>query len=78
MLRSQNDLILHVGGKLREIIAVSADPHDEIAVRLGILSRLFQKLAIRNVDLHFKAASLHIDLDQAFHHVERMGAERAF
>ena len=78
MLRTQEDLILHFGGEPCEIIAVAADSHDEIPIRFGIFSCVFQRFSVGHVDLQFEAASLHIDADQALQDVREMISEHIF
>ena len=67
---------MHLRRKLDKIIAVTADAHHEIAVCLGIFNGIFQNRFIRYVDLQFKTATLHINLDQSLHNIKKMLSER--
>ena len=49
---------LHLRGEFDEIIAVSANSNDKVAIGFGVFLRRQKRFFVHDVDLQFKAAAL--------------------
>ena len=76
--RSRYHIVLKLGRKLYEIVAVTADADHQITVQFRVSLGFFQGLIVYHIDLDFKSAVCQIGQNDCFDDLSGMGSQGGF